>query len=83
MCCSDAQACCHADHHHVYQRHDVNDIAAPGFLIDFGTRVRELNPLQLFTLEGTNRSDVVFDVVNGRISLTAYVLNTSAVAPIT
>ena len=57
------------------QQKDVNDVAAPSFLVDFGGRVRQLDPLKLFTLTGSNRSDVVYNVAVGRVYVTAYVEN--------
>ena len=53
----------------------VNNVAAPSFVLDFGGRVRQLDPLQLFTLQGTDRKDVVYDVQNGKVYITAYVPN--------
>ena len=42
------------------------------FLIDFGQKVLELNPLKLFNVTGSNRTDVVYDVENGRVFLMVY-----------
>lgn len=53
----------------------VNNAAAPSFLVNFGGRVRQLDPLQLFTLQGTDRKDAVYDVQNGKVYITAYVQN--------
>ena len=63
--------------------HAAGNDDAPGFLISFGTRVRQLDPLQLFSLTGTERKDVVYDVANGRISVTAYVDSSNETTPIT
>ena len=64
-------------------KHNAGANASPGFVISFGTRVRELDPLQLFTLSGTNRSDVVYDVASGQIFVTAYVQNLTEQTPLT
>ena len=46
----------------------------PAFTIDFGGRVNQEDPNSLFTLTGTNRTDIVYDYGNGRIFLVAYIL---------
>lgn len=45
----------------------------PTFTIDFGGRVAQLNPLLLYNITGVNRTDVVYDVNNGIVTVTAYV----------
>ena len=52
------------------------------FLIDFGTKMLEINPLKLFTLTGTNRSDIVYSVEEGKIYVMAYPEDVDAVANI-
>lgn len=46
----------------------------PAFTIDFGGRVSQENPDSLFTMTGTNRTDIVYDYGNGRIFIVAYIL---------
>ena len=50
---------------------ETNEPKLP-FLIDFGTKVLELNPLKLFNLTGSSRADVVYEVEAGRIFLMVY-----------
>lgn len=44
----------------------------PCFIIDFGERVVQLDPLTLFTIEGTSATDVVYDVNAGRVTIQAH-----------
>lgn len=46
---------------------------APTLTIDFGARVAQLNPLLLYNITGVTRTDVVYDVNNGIVRITAYV----------
>ena len=57
--------------------------ASPGFVVDFGTRVVQMDPTKLFNISGTNRTDVALDVNAGRVYITAYVLNSTAPSTIT
>jgi hypothetical protein len=50
---------------------ETNDAELP-FLIDFGEKVLELNPLKLFSLTGSDRADVVYEVEVGKIFLMVY-----------
>lgn len=50
---------------------ETNEPKLP-FLIDFGEKVLELNPLKLFNLTGSSRADVVYEVEAGRIYLMVY-----------
>jgi hypothetical protein len=50
----------------------------PQFRVDFGKRVVGLDPLSLFNISGTERSDVVYDVDNGVLHITAFVTNPAA-----
>jgi hypothetical protein len=50
---------------------ETNDDELP-FLIDFGEKVLELNPLKLFNLTGSSRADVVYEVEVGKIYLMVY-----------
>jgi hypothetical protein len=50
---------------------ETNDAQMP-FLIDFGEKVLELNPLKLFNLTGSSRADVVYEVEAGKIFLMVY-----------
>ena len=45
----------------------------PTITINFGGRVAQLNPLLLYNLTGAGRTDVVYDVNNGVVLVTAYV----------
>lgn len=45
----------------------------PTVRIDFGGRVAQLNPLLMYNVTGAERTDVVYDVDNGVVLLTAYV----------
>lgn len=45
----------------------------PTITINFGGRVTQLNPLLLYNLTGADRTDVVYDVNNGVVYITAYV----------
>ena len=47
---------------------------SPSFTIDFGGQVRDENPSNLYSLSGTDRTDVVYDYGNGRIFIMAYIL---------
>ncbi|KAK9809018.1 hypothetical protein WJX72_007977 [[Myrmecia] bisecta] len=53
-----------------YQTDSVPD---PAFLISFGKRVRAYDPTKLYTLTGTNRTDVAYNVDSGEIYVAAYV----------
>ena len=46
---------------------------APTLTVDFGGRVAQLNPLLLYNITGADRTDVVYDVNNGIVKITAYV----------
>lgn len=46
----------------------------PSFTIDFGGRVASNDPSSLYTLSGANRTDVAYDIANGRVFITAYIL---------
>ena len=50
---------------------ETNDAELP-FLIDFGEKVLELNPLKLFNLTGSSRADVVYEVEVGKVYLMVY-----------
>jgi len=50
---------------------ETNDVEMP-FLIDFGEKVLELNPLKLFNITGSSRADVVYEVEVGKIYLMVY-----------
>lgn len=50
----------------------------PTLTINFGGRVAQLNPLLLYNITGINRTDVVYDVNNGIVRITAYVDPSSA-----
>ena len=54
--------------------YNSGDTVTPAFTIDFGGRVLQENPDSLFTLTGTNRTDIVYDYGNGRIFIVAYIL---------
>ena len=45
----------------------------PTITINFGGRVAQLNPLLLYNITGAGRTDVVYDVNNGIVLVTAYV----------
>lgn len=47
------------------------------FFIDFTEKVLEDNPLKLFNVTGSNRTDAVYDVEKGQIFLKVYVDDTS------
>jgi len=50
---------------------ETNEAHLP-FLIDFSDKVLELNPLKLFNVTGSNRTDVVYAVETGKIYLMVY-----------
>ena len=45
----------------------------PTITVNFGGRVAQLNPLLLYNITGVDRTDVVYDVNNGIVKITAYV----------
>lgn len=49
----------------------VTDTKIP-FLIDFGEKVLEEDPLGLFNVTGSNRTDLVYEVEEGKIYLMVY-----------
>ena len=44
----------------------------PVFVINFGERIVQLDPLSLFTIKGTTATDVVYDVDAGRVTVAAF-----------
>lgn len=52
-------------------------------MVDFGERVTGMDPLQLFTMTGTDRKDVVYNMEAGQIYITGYISNVSAPATVT
>ena len=56
--------------------YDNGQSVTPSFTIDFGGRVAANDPSALYTLSGANRTDVVYDIANGRVFITAYILQT-------
>ncbi|KAK9800174.1 hypothetical protein WJX73_003425 [Symbiochloris irregularis] len=65
------------------QRYNMATSASPAFLVDFGERVTEVDPLQLFTMTGTDRKDVVYNVERGQIYITGFIANLSAPVTVT
>ena len=61
---------------------ETNEAELP-FLINFGEKVLELNPLKLFNLTGSSRADVVYEVEYGKIYLMVYPDSQSTSALIT
>ena len=55
----------------------VTDHPNPTITVNFGGRVAQLNPLLLYNITGVSRTDVVYDVNNGVVIITAYVDNAS------
>ena len=51
----------------------VTASTSPTIRVDFGGRVAQLDPLLLYNITGVNRTDVVYDVNNGVVTITAYV----------
>ena len=65
------------------QRYQTGDQASAAFMVDFGKRVVNMDPLQLFNLTGTDRKDVAFNVQQGQIYITAYVLDPAVTSTLT
>lgn len=55
----------------------MTDTTNPSITVNFGGRVAQLNPLLLYNITGVSRTDVVYDVNNGVVIITAYVDNAS------
>ena len=51
----------------------VTSSTSPTVKVDYGGRVTQLNPLLLYNITGADRTDVVYDVNNGVVLVTAYV----------
>ncbi len=55
----------------------VTDHTNPTITVNFGGRVAQLNPLLLYTISGVDRTDVLYNVNSGIVTITAYVDNAS------
>lgn len=51
----------------------VTDHTNPTITVNYGGRVAQLNPLLLYNISGAARTDVVYDVNSGVVTITAYV----------
>ncbi|KAK9812889.1 hypothetical protein WJX72_005294 [[Myrmecia] bisecta] len=51
----------------------VTNNPTPLFLVDFGEKVLEIDPLQLFNITGTNRTDVAYELNSGQIWVLAHI----------
>ncbi len=51
----------------------VTDHTNPTITVNYGGRVAQLNPLLLYNISGAARTDVVYDVNAGVVTITAYV----------
>ncbi|KAK9840767.1 hypothetical protein WJX81_003336 [Elliptochloris bilobata] len=60
---------------HSTERYAVTNNPRPVFVLDFGGRLAALDPLLLFNISGTNRTDVVYDVAAGRVFVVTHVPN--------
>lgn len=55
----------------------MTDHTDPTITVNFGGRVAQLNPLLLYNISGVARTDVVYNVNDGIVAITAYVDNPS------
>ena len=51
----------------------VTDHTSPTIIVNYGGRVAQLNPLLLYNISGAARTDVVYNVNTGVVTITAYV----------
>lgn len=51
----------------------VTDQTNPTITVNYGGRVAQLNPLLLYNISGASRTDVVYNVNTGVVTITAYV----------